>query len=70
VGLDSDSPLILTDEPTGNFNSQMALEVIDLLVEISHGDKTLVIVTCDENVAVMAYRPLAPMPCSTSIDGP
>jgi ABC-type lipoprotein export system ATPase subunit len=43
--MDSDPPLILTDKPTGNFNSQMALEVMDLLVEISHGDKTLVIVT-------------------------
>lgn len=51
--LANDPPLILTDEPTGNLDSQAGRVVYELLREISH-ERTVVVVTHAEPLAEMA----------------
>lgn len=49
--------LILADEPTGNLDSKNSREVIDLLVGIcKEMNKTLIIITHDEKIAMRADR--------------
>ncbi|KGI78801.1 ABC transporter ATP-binding protein [Oleiagrimonas soli] len=48
--------LLLADEPTGNLDSQMALEVMDLLQDINRAGSTIVMVTHDPNLASRAQR--------------
>ncbi|HEX7587595.1 MAG TPA: ABC transporter ATP-binding protein [Anaerolineae bacterium] len=47
----NDSPLILADEPTGNLDSANGDAVIDLLIELHHEGRTLVMVTHDPEIA-------------------
>jgi putative ABC transport system ATP-binding protein len=48
--------LILADEPTGNLDSAMANEIMDLLERINQGGTTVVMVTHDPELAVRAPR--------------
>jgi putative ABC transport system ATP-binding protein len=48
--------LLLADEPTGNLDSAMALQVMELLEEIHAGGTTIVMVTHDPELAGRAQR--------------
>jgi putative ABC transport system ATP-binding protein len=48
--------LILADEPTGNLDSHMAAEILDLLEQINREGSTIVMVTHDPSIARQADR--------------
>ncbi len=48
--------LLLADEPTGNLDSLMARQVIELLEEINNNGTTIVMVTHDAELARRAHR--------------
>ncbi|OHU95436.1 macrolide ABC transporter ATP-binding protein [Pseudoalteromonas byunsanensis] len=48
--------MILADEPTGNLNSQMAIEIMQLLQEINRQGTTILMVTHDEHLSNLASR--------------
>ena len=49
--------IILADEPTGNLDSVMGNEVMDILLELnSKNDTTIVMVTHDENMAKKTHK--------------
>jgi ABC-type lipoprotein export system ATPase subunit len=48
--------LLLADEPTGNLDTHMAHQVMDLLEEIHAGGATIVMVTHDPLLAARAGR--------------
>lgn len=48
--------LLLADEPTGNLDSQMSLDVMELLEEINAAGSTIVLVTHDQGLAERAQR--------------
>ena len=51
-----DPPLILADEPTGNLDSLMARQIMDLLEKINDMGTTIVLVTHDPELARRAQR--------------
>jgi putative ABC transport system ATP-binding protein len=53
-----DPALILADEPTGNLDSAMANEILDLLESINERDTTVVMVTHEPDLAARAQRRL------------
>ena len=52
----SDPKVVLADEPTGNLDSQSALEVLRLFESLHEAGQTLVIVTHDSRIAATADR--------------
>lgn len=54
--LAGDPKLILADEPTGNLDSLMAREIMDLLEEINSNGTTIIMVTHSPECAVRASR--------------
>jgi putative ABC transport system ATP-binding protein len=55
----SDSPIILADEPTGNLDSQVTVEIMSLLQSLNRDrGLTLILVTHEEDVAAYAGRVL------------
>jgi putative ABC transport system ATP-binding protein len=49
--------IILADEPTGNLDSTMGSEVMDILIHLNKNDNTtIVMVTHDENMAKKTHR--------------
>jgi putative ABC transport system ATP-binding protein len=57
--LANDPPLIITDEPTGNLDSQTAVSVCELFEELVERGHTVLIVTHDEDLARRADRIVA-----------
>ena len=47
---------LLADEPTGNLDSLMARQVLDLIEEINRGGTTVIMVTHDAELARRAHR--------------
>lgn len=47
---------LLADEPTGNLDSLMARQVLDLIEEINRGGTTVIMVTHDSELARRAHR--------------
>jgi len=49
--------IILADEPTGNLDSNMGNEIMDILTTLNERDKaTIIMVTHDENMAKRTHR--------------
>ena len=54
--LAGDPHFLLADEPTGNLDSLMARQVLDLLQEINEKGTTIIMVTHDAELARRAHR--------------
>jgi putative ABC transport system ATP-binding protein len=54
------APIILADEPTGNLDTRMSLEIMDLFVKLNNESKiTLVVVTHELDIAAFGLRTIA-----------
>jgi putative ABC transport system ATP-binding protein len=47
----TDPELILADEPTGNLDQEATDSIMDLLVELNRGGRTIVLITHDPDLA-------------------
>ena len=54
--LANDPVVLLADEPTGNLDSASGEEILGILDELHARNKTLIVVTHDESIAVRAQR--------------
>jgi putative ABC transport system ATP-binding protein len=52
----NDPELLLTDEPTGQLDSNTAVEIMKLLAEMNRLGKTVILITHDPNIAAYASR--------------
>ena len=48
--------ILLADEPTGNLDSKISEEIMQLFAEIHRKGNTLVVVTHEESIAMHAHR--------------
>jgi len=56
--LANDPPILLADEPTGNLDTTSQHKIIDILKELKHRRKTVIVVTHDESILKLAERTL------------
>lgn len=49
-------PLILADEPTGNLDSASSSEILQILKELHRDDRTVILITHDNDIAAQARR--------------
>lgn len=49
-------PVILADEPTGNLDSASSAEIIDILKELHKDNRTVILITHDNDIAAQARR--------------
>lgn len=49
-------PIIMADEPTGNLDSHSGKEIMDKLVELNNSGTTIILITHDNHLALMAKR--------------
>ena len=56
--LANDPAVLLADEPTGNLDSATGQQIMELLVELNRGGKTIVLVTHEPHIAGYAGRRL------------
>ncbi len=54
--LSNDPAIILADEPTGNLDSKSGAEILGILDELHQQEKTLIVVTHDDNIGQKAER--------------
>ncbi len=54
--LAGDPALILADEPTGNLDSQMSEEIMDIFKRLNNAGKTIIMVTHEPDIAAHASR--------------
>ncbi len=54
--LANDPQIVVTDEPTGNLDTQTAEQVFDLLIKLAEAGKTVLMVTHDDDLASRAGR--------------
>ncbi len=54
--LANDPYFMLADEPTGNLDSVTAAEILELLVELNHNGKTIIMVTHETDIGRQAKR--------------
>lgn len=48
--------VLLADEPTGNLDSTISQQIMDLLIELNQGGQTIVMVTHEDTIAAIASR--------------
>ena len=48
--------IILADEPTGNLDSKISIEIMGLFEEIHKAGNTIIVVTHEEDIARYAHR--------------
>ncbi len=49
-------PIIFADEPTGNLDTKMSIEIMNLFTELNKGGRTIILVTHEEDIARYAKR--------------
>jgi putative ABC transport system ATP-binding protein len=54
--LAGDPALILADEPTGNLDSHMSEEIMDIFARLNSQGKTIIMVTHEPDIAACAGR--------------
>lgn len=53
----NDAPIIFADEPTGNLDTKMSVEIMDLFTKLNKEmDRTIILVTHEEDIAKYAKR--------------
>ena len=53
----NDAPIIFADEPTGNLDTKMSVEIMDLFTKLNRDFKrTIILVTHEEDIAKYAAR--------------
>lgn len=53
----NDAPIIFADEPTGNLDTKMSVEIMDLFTELNKElGRTIILVTHEEDIALYAHR--------------
>jgi len=55
--IENDAPIIFADEPTGNLDTKMSVEIMELFAKLNqeHG-RTIILVTHEEDIALYAKR--------------
>ena len=52
----NNAPILFADEPTGNLDTKMSNEIMNLFQELNHKGQTIILVTHEESIAEYANR--------------